>query len=169
MAVTERKLIEPLSDFIFTVTSERPFPANENVTLPSADFLLIDVVSFEAASWTNTAQRFLASEGLPESYTQYKGMFRVTGYGQQSFSWLHSIADGLRDSNTRRILSVGGVGYLGHTEVRDASVPVDNTKIEKRYTTVIQLSYVSGGVTPSNEGGCIETVQPPTFIGEYIT
>ena len=169
MAITEREFIEPVSDFIFGVTNERPFPAKENIPLPDNDFMSVEVVSANAVSWTTTGERFLTVEGLPESYTQYITMIRVTGYGNQAFSWLHTIADSLRDSNVKQALKTAGIAYQEHTEIRDASVAIDNTKIEKRYTMLIQFSYISGGVTSSGQADCIDTVQPPTFIGDYIT
>lgn len=158
----------PIQRFIQEVTGEMPYPGKENVALPTSDFISVDIVSADPISWTNTSSEFTSSAGYPATFTQYTLMIRVTGYGGKAFSWLHTISDGIRFQPKRETLRKNGLSYQDHTEVRDASVPIDQTKIEKRYTMVIQFGYISGyRPDPGFTADCIETVGDPTFEGTY--
>lgn len=166
MAVTERALLEPVSDFVNAVTGVRPYPAKENLTLPNTDFITIEVVNSEPISWTHTAQRFPDNTSIPEFYTQYVMTVRVTAFGESAFSYVSAITAGLRNRYFREAHINSKLSYQDHTAIRDASIPIDNTKIEKRYTTIIQFGYISGDENPDT-ANWIQTVAPPTFDGDY--
>lgn len=165
MAVTERALLEPVSDFINAATGQRPFPAKENLTLPATDFMSMELLSSEPISWTHTAQRYLDGDPFkPQFLTQYIMTVRVTAFGDTAFEYLSAITAGLRNKQFRTDHLRPHVSYQEHTAIRDASIPIDNTKIEKRYTTIIQFGYISGDEYDAN---WIQTVADPTFVGDY--
>lgn len=166
MALTERELLEPVSDFIFTATGQRPYPSKVGINIPSSDFISMDIVSVDPISWAPSSEEFPSDTSIPVFKTHYYLMVRVTSYGDTAFSKMSDITAGLRNRYVRASL-VGSLSYYGHSEVRDASIPINNTSIEKRYTTLIKFGFTEVQENPAGAENYIETVDAATFVGDY--
>ena len=166
---TEKTLIAAFSDFIAQSTTYRPYPADENIIIPEDDFMSLKLISTEPMSFTSLYERLPSDTCVEEYYTQHEGVIRLTGFGSKAYSLLQQVSRSFRDQRLRNILSVRGVKYFNHSAIRDASVPIYYTKIEKRYTMVIQFYFIPGGESIPGLESTIDTVQPPVFQGDYNT
>lgn len=164
----EKEIIAPFINFIAKATLVRPYPADEDISLPSTDFISVRLTEMEPVSWTVTEKSIPKDTCIPEQFTQYMGEVRVTAYGDKAYSYLSQITKRIRDDRYVKLLQDDGIAYSGHTPVRNSSIPIDNTKTEKRFTMLIHFYFVMGEESLAGEADVIETVQPPLYIGEYI-
>jgi len=160
--ITEKSFIVPFIMFIDKVTGEKAYPGDENVTIPSGDYMSLTLEEFESMSTRPVAKDYDAEVGAPVTFNSYEAVVRLNGYGDSALGWLQSISHAFGVESHLNTLLKNGVGYSRHTPVRNSSIPVNQTKVEKRYTMLISFSYIYGEVDPTGEAGCIETVTDTT-------
>lgn len=139
-------LFKAVSDFVYAVSTYRPFLATTKFTPPNGLYLTLNIISIKKVSQYATLYNDVQTgEDKRSLYSQYLVEIDLRAYGTRAISIVQGIVDKLKDKSSRQILSAKGVGYSDVSDVNNISIAINNQKIEERASSVLSLYFVQGG------------------------
>lgn len=138
----EKDTYKVLHDFITQAIGEKPYLMEEGFVRPNGGYVACKLMNVNKL--TTGAHRMPPTDpsGVERFAVEMLLRWHIHAYREMSIEKLTAIAYRLNDRNVRSILSDGGLGYKGHSQITQTTISRDGVEREKQAYFVVEFYYV---------------------------